>query len=95
MLAGLLMWMPLWGGLINGWKTLRSGEARFSDSLVYRFFACSLIFYGITTFESAVLSMKSVSALTQYSDWTIAHLHNGMMGWNGMLAFGIIYWLVP
>lgn len=95
MLAGLMLWMPLWGGLLNGWRTLRGGEANFSNSTVYRFLACSLVFYAISTFEASLLSIKSVSAWTQYSDWTIAHLHNGMMGWNGMLAFGAFYWLAP
>ncbi len=95
MLAGLMLWMPLWGGLLNGWRTLRGGEVNFSTSVVYRFLSCSLVFYAISTLEASLLSIKSVSAWTQYSDWTIAHLHNGMMGWNSMLAFGVFYWLAP
>ena len=95
MLAGLLLWMPLWGGLLNGWRTLRGGAVNFGSSIAYRFFMVALLFYGISTLEASVLSIKSVSAMTQYTDWMIAHLHSGMMGWNGMLAFGILYWLMP
>lgn len=95
MLVGMILWMPMWGGLINGWKTLRGGKASFSTSVVYRFLLISLLFYGLSTIESFLLSIKSVSSLTQYSDWTIAHIHSGVMGWNGMLAIAIIYWLLP
>ena len=95
MLVGLILWMPMWGGLINGWKTLRGGNASFSTSIAYRFLWIALLFYGLSTVESFLLSIKSVSSLTHYSDWTIAHIHTGVMGWNGMLAFAMIYWLLP
>ncbi len=95
MLTGLMLWMPSWGGLVNGLMTLRSRWDKVSSDSVLKFFLVAVVFYGITTFESALLSIKSISSLSHYSDWTIAHVHAGAMGWNGMLAFGMIYWLMP
>lgn len=95
MLVGMMLLMPMWGGLVNGWKTLRGGVATFKTSVVYRFLLVALLFYGFSTVESFLLSIRSVNRLAHYSDWTIAHLHSGLMGWNAMLAIGMTYWLLP
>jgi cytochrome c oxidase cbb3-type subunit I/II len=95
MIFGLMLWMPAWGGLINGLMTLRSAGAKMALDPVLKFFFVALVFYGIATLEGSLMSVKSVNALTQYSDWTIAHMHVGALGWNGMLIFAMTYWLLP
>lgn len=95
MLFGVMLWMPLWGGMVNGLLTLRGARHRVAADPVLKFFTVGLVCYGVWTLEGAVLSLKSVSAFGQYSDWTIAHLHMGALGWIGMMTFGMIYWLLP
>lgn len=99
MVFGIMLWMPAWGGMINGLWTLRGERGADRGALlrepVLAFFTVALICYGIYTLESALLSIKSVGALVQYSDWTIAHMHIGTLGWNGMLTFGMLYWMLP
>ncbi len=95
MIFGVMLWMPSWGGMINGWLTLRNRQDSATADPVLRFFAMGLVFYGIATFEESLLAIKSVNAISQYSDWMIAHIHLRALGWNGFMAFGMIYWLMP
>ena len=95
MLFSLMLWMPSWGGMINGLLTLRGAWHKVAADPVLKFFVVGVTFYGMATFEGPMLSIKSVNALSHYTDWTIAHVHSGALGWNGFMAFGMIYWLLP
>jgi len=95
MLFSLMLWMPSWGGMINGLLTLRGAWHKVSADPVLKFFVVGITFYGMSTFEGPMLSIKSINALTHYTDWIIAHVHGGALGWNGFLAFGMMYWLLP
>ncbi len=86
---------PSWGGMINGLLTLRGAWDKVRESPVLKMFVVGVTAYGMSTFEGPMLSLKSVNALSHFTDWTIAHVHIGALGWNGMLTFGMIYWLVP
>jgi cytochrome c oxidase cbb3-type subunit I/II len=95
MVFSLMLWMPSWGGMLNGLLTLRGAWRKVADEPVLKFFVVGLTFYGMSTFEGPMLAIKSVNALSHYTDWTIAHVHAGALGWNGMMTFGMIYWLLP
>ena len=95
MLFSVMLWMPSWGGMINGLLTLRGAWNKVSEDPVLKFFVVGITFYGMATFEGPLLSIKSVNALSHYTDWTIAHVHGGALGWNGFMAFGMMYWLAP
>ncbi len=95
MLFSVMLWMPSWGGMINGLLTLRGAWNRVAEDPVLKFFVVGITFYGMATFEGPLLSIKSVNALSHYTDWTIAHVHAGALGWNGFLTFGMLYWLAP
>lgn len=95
MCFSLMLWMPSWGGMINGLLTLRGAWHKVTTDPVLKFFVVGITFYGMSTFEGPLLSIKSVNALSHYTDWTIAHVHAGALGWNGFMAFGMIYWLAP
>ncbi len=95
MVFSVMLWMPSWGGMINGLFTLRGAWHKLRDSVVLKMFVVGITFYGMATFEGPALSVKSVNALTHYTDWTIAHVHSGALGWNGFMIFGMIYWLLP
>ncbi len=95
MLFSLMLWMPSWGGGINGLLTLRSAWHKVTADPVLKFFVVGITFYMMSTFEGPMLSIKSVNALSHYTDWTIAHVHGGALGWNGFMTFGMIYWLLP
>ncbi|HMN96685.1 MAG TPA: cytochrome-c oxidase, cbb3-type subunit I [Phycisphaerales bacterium] len=95
MLFSLMLWMPSWGGMINGLLTLRGAWHRVTRDPVLKFFVVGITFYGMSTFEGPMLSIKSINALSHYTDWTIAHVHGGALGWNGFMTFGMIYWLLP
>ncbi|MCA9602883.1 MAG: cytochrome-c oxidase, cbb3-type subunit II, partial [Myxococcales bacterium] len=84
-----------WGGMINGLLTLRGAWDKLRSDPVLKFFAVAVTFYGMATFEGPLLSIKSVSALAHYTDWIIAHVHVGGLGWNGFMAAGMLYWVVP
>ena len=86
---------PSWGGMINGLLTLRGAWDRVRDDVILKFMVVAVTAYGMATFEGPMLSLKSVSAISHYTDWIIAHVHIGALGWNGMLTFGILYWLIP
>ncbi|MCB9364939.1 MAG: cytochrome-c oxidase, cbb3-type subunit I [Flavobacteriales bacterium] len=86
---------PSWGGMINGLLTMRGAWDRVRDSAVLKFFVVAITAYGMSTFEGPMLSLKSVNAISHFTDWTVAHVHIGALGWNGFLTFGMIYWLIP
>lgn len=86
---------PSWGGMINGLLTLRGAWDKVRDSAALKFMVVALTAYGMATFEGPMMSIKSINAITHFSDWTIAHTHIAGMGWNGGLIFGSLYWLVP
>ena len=95
MLFSVMLWMPSWGGMINGLLTLRGAWQKVATDPVLKFFVVGVTFYGMSTFEGPLLSVKSVNGLSHYTDWTIAHVHSGALGWNGMMTFGMLYWLMP
>ena len=95
MLFSVMLWMPSWGGMINGLLTLRGAWHKVTEDAVLKFFVVAITFYGMSTFEGPVLSIKSVNALSHYTDWTIAHVHAGALGWVGFMIFGMMYWLLP
>jgi cytochrome c oxidase cbb3-type subunit I/II len=86
---------PSWGGMINGLLTLRGAWDRVRTDAILKFFVAGITFYGMSTFEGPMLSIRSINALSHYTDWTIAHVHAGALGWNGFIAFGMIYYLLP
>ncbi len=95
MLFSLMRWAPSWGGMLNGLLTLRGAWHKLRTEPVLKFFVAAVTFYGMATFEGPLLSIRSVNALSHYSDWTIAHVHGGALGWNGFMAAGMFYWLAP
>ncbi|MFI4896584.1 MAG: cytochrome-c oxidase, cbb3-type subunit I [Phycisphaerales bacterium JB059] len=95
MVFSVMLWMPSWGGMINGLFTLRGAWNRVAQDPVLKFFVVGVTFYGMSTFEGPMLSVKSVNSLSHYTDWTIAHVHAGALGWNGFMTFGMVYWLAP
>ncbi len=86
---------PSWGGMINGLLTLRGAWDKVRDDVILKFMVVAVTAYGMSTFEGPLLSLKSISAVSHYTDWIVAHVHVGALGWNGMLTFGILYWLIP
>jgi cytochrome c oxidase cbb3-type subunit I/II len=95
MVFSIMLWMPSWGGMINGLLTLRGAWHKLRDDAVLKFFVVGITFYGMSTFEGPMLSIKLVNSLSHYTDWTIGHVHAGALGWNGFMTFGVIYWLLP
>ena len=95
MIFSVMLWMPSWGGMINGLLTLRGAWDKVAEDAVLKFFVVGITFYGMSTFEGPMLSIKSVNALSHYTDWNIAHVHAGALGWVGFMVFGMVYWLVP
>ncbi len=86
---------PSWGGMINGLLTLRGAWDKVRQDPVLKLFVVGVTAYGMSTFEGPMLSLKTVNAISHFTDWTIAHVHIGTLGWNGMLIFGMLYWLFP
>jgi cytochrome c oxidase cbb3-type subunit I/II len=86
---------PSWGGMINGLLTLRGAWDKVRENPVLKFMVVAITAYGMATFEGPMLSIKSINALSHFTDWTIAHVHVGALGWNGFLSFGMFYWLIP
>ena len=86
---------PSWGGMINGLLTLRGAWDKVRDSVVLKFMVVAITAYGMATFEGPLLSLKNVNAISHFTDWTIAHVHVGALGWNGFLTFAVLYWLIP
>ena len=95
MVFSIMLWMPSWGGMINGLMTLSGAWDRLRTDPVLRMMVVAIGFYGMSTFEGPVMSIKAVNSLSHYTDWTIGHVHSGALGWNGMITFGALYFLVP
>ncbi len=95
MTFSIMLWMPSWGGMINGMMTLSGAWHKLREDPVLRFMIIALAFYGMATFEGPLMSIKSVNALSHYTDWTIGHVHSGALGWNGFITFGCLYYMVP
>ncbi|MBS1580022.1 MAG: cytochrome-c oxidase, cbb3-type subunit I [Bacteroidetes bacterium] len=91
----IMLLLPSWGGMLNGLFTLRGAWDKVREEPVLKFFVVAVTCYGMSTFEGPMLSLKNVNAISHYSDWTIAHVHVGALGWNGFLTFGMLYWLIP
>ena len=95
MVFSIMLWAPSWGGMINGLFTIRGAWDRLRSDPILKFFAAGLTFYGMATFEGPLLSIRSVNAIAHYTDWIIGHVHAGALGWNGFMAAGMFYYLVP
>jgi cytochrome c oxidase cbb3-type subunit I/II len=95
MVFSVMLWAPSWGGMLNGLLTLRGAWNKVRQDPVLKFFVAGVTFYGMATLEGPLLSVKSVSALAHYTDWIVGHVHSGALGWNGFMAAGMFYWLVP
>ena len=95
MVFSLILLAPSWGGMLNGLLTLRGAWNRVRESAILKFFVLSVTFYGMSTFEGPMLAIKSVNKLTHYTDWTIAHVHAGALGWVGFMIFGSLYYMIP
>jgi len=91
----IMLIFPSWGGMLNGLFTLRGAWDKVREEPVLKFFVVAVTCYGMSTLEGPLLSIKSINAISHFTDWTIAHVHIGAMGWNGFMAFGLIYFLVP
>jgi len=95
MTFSIMLWMPSWGGMINGLMTLSGAWDKLRTDPVVRMMVVAIAFYGMSTFEGPVMSIRAVNALSHYTDWTIGHVHSGALGWVGFISFGAIYCLVP
>ncbi len=95
MIFSLILLAPSWGGMINGIMTLSGAWHKLRDDPILKFLITSLSFYGMSTFEGPMMSIKTVNALSHYTDWTIGHVHSGALGWVAMISIGSIYYLLP
>ncbi len=95
MIFSVMLWMPSWGGMINGLMTLSGAWEKLRYDPVLRFMITAVGFYGMSTFEGPVMSIRPVNALSHYTDWTIGHVHSGVLGWVAFIVFGAVYHLVP
>ncbi|ACA17675.1 cytochrome c oxidase, cbb3-type, subunit I [Methylobacterium sp. 4-46] len=95
MTFSIMLWMPSWGGMINGLMTLSGAWDKLRTDPILRLMVVSLAFYGMATFEGPMMSVKAVNALSHYTDWTIGHVHSGALGWVAYVSFGALYCLVP
>ncbi|MFT4150204.1 MAG: cytochrome-c oxidase, cbb3-type subunit I [Paracoccaceae bacterium] len=95
MVFSVMLWMPSWGGMINGLMTLSGAWDKLRTDPIIRMMVVAIGFYGMSTFEGPMMSIKAVNSLSHYTDWTIGHVHSGALGWNGMITFGALYFLTP
>jgi len=95
MTFSIMLWMPSWGGMINGMMTLSGAWHKLRQDPVLRFMIIAIAFYGMSTFEGPLMSIKAVNSLSHYTDWTIGHVHSGALGWVGFITFGALYHLIP
>lgn len=91
----IMLIAPSWGGMLNGLFTLRGAWDKVREDPILKFMVVAITCYGMATFEGPLLSLKNVNAISHFTDWTIAHVHVGALGWNGFLTFGILYWIIP
>lgn len=95
MTFSIMLWMPSWGGMINGLMTLSGAWDKLRTDPVVRMMVVAIAFYGMSTFEGPLMSIRAVNALSHYTDWTIGHVHSGALGWVGFISFGAVYCMVP
>jgi len=95
MVFSVILWMPSWGGMINGLMTLNGAWDKIRTDPIIRMMVAALAFYGMATFEGPMLSIKAVNSLSHYTEWTVGHVHAGALGWNGMITFAAVYYLAP
>ncbi|MDV3456009.1 cytochrome-c oxidase, cbb3-type subunit I [Sphingomonas sp. HF-S4] len=95
MVFSVMLWMPSWGGMINGLMTLNGAWDKIRTDPIIRMMVFALAFYGMATFEGPMMSIKSVNSLSHYTEWTVGHVHSGALGWNGMITFGALYYMAP
>ncbi|TAJ73597.1 MAG: cytochrome-c oxidase, cbb3-type subunit I [Phenylobacterium sp.] len=95
MTFSIMLWMPSWGGMINGLMTLSGAWDKLRTDPVVRMMVVAIAFYGMSTFEGPLMSIRAVNALSHYTDWTIGHVHSGALGWVGFISFGALYCMVP
>jgi len=95
MVFSIMLWMPSWGGMINGLMTLSGAWDKLRTDPIIRMMVAAIAFYGMSTFEGPLMSIRAVNSLSHYTDWTIGHVHSGALGWVGMITFGAVYYLVP
>jgi cytochrome c oxidase cbb3-type subunit 1 len=91
----IMLWMPSWGGMINGLMTLSGAWDKLRTDAVVRMMVVALAFYGMSTFEGPLMAIREVNALSHYTDWTIGHVHSGALGWVGFISFASLYCMVP
>jgi cytochrome c oxidase cbb3-type subunit I/II len=95
MVFSIMLIAPSWGGMLNGLLTLRGAWDRVRTDPVLKFFVVAVSFYGMSTFEGPMMSIRAVNGLAHYTNWVIGHVHSGALGWVGMVSFGMLYWLAP
>ncbi|HET8870885.1 MAG TPA: cytochrome-c oxidase, cbb3-type subunit I [Aquabacterium sp.] len=95
MVFSLILLAPSWGGMINGIMTLSGAWYKLRDDAILKFLIVALSFYGMSTFEGPMMSIKTVNSLSHYTDWTVGHVHSGALGWVGMISIGSLYYLIP
>ena len=95
MVFSIMLWMPSWGGMINGLMTLSGAWDKIRTDPIVRMMVAAIAFYGMATFEGPVMSIRAVNSLSHYTDWTIGHVHSGALGWVGLISFAAIYYMVP
>ncbi len=95
MTMSLMLWVPSWGGMVNGIMTLSGAWNKLREDPVLRFLIIAIAFYGMSTFEGPMMAIKSVNALSHYTEWTISHVHSGALGWVALISFGALYHMVP
>lgn len=95
MTMSVILWLPSWGGMINSMMTLSGAWHKLREDPVLRFYIIALAFYGMSTFEGPLMAIKTVNALSHYTEWTVGHVHSGTLGWVGLMSFGALYYLIP
>jgi cytochrome c oxidase cbb3-type subunit 1 len=95
MVFSLILLAPSWGGMINGIMTLSGAWYKLRDDAILKFLIVALSFYGMSTFEGPMMSIKTVNSLSHYTDWTVGHVHSGALGWVGLISMGSLYYLIP
>jgi cytochrome c oxidase cbb3-type subunit I/II len=95
MIFSIMLLAPSWGGMLNGLLTLKGAWERLRTDPVLKFMVVAISFYGMSTFEGPMMSIRSVNGLAHFTNWVIGHVHSGALGWVGMISFGVIYWLIP
>ena len=91
----IMLIAPSWGGMLNGLLTLRGAWDRLRTDPILKFYVVGVTFYGMSTFEGPMMAIRAINSLTHFTNWTVGHTHSGALGWNGMMTFGMLYWLAP